>query len=153
MELIEQQGNLFDADYCYVLAHCISCDVTAKIGMGKGIAKTFRDTYPAMAGEIASQLRIGKTIRYTFQKEVIYNLVTKNYYYQKATSNYRSAYYKNIDSALINLRDQMVEYNEHFLALPRIGCGLDGCSWNEIKTMIQKVFADTDIHIIVWYLE
>ena len=34
-------------------------------------------------------------------------------------------------------------------AMPTIGCGLDGLKWNKVKEIIQNVFSDTNIDILV----
>ncbi len=150
MEFIEENGDLFLVDQTkYVFAHCISADVTDYIGMGKGIAKIFRRKYPRMAAEITNNIKIGKAIRYQYQSEVIYNLITKNCVFQNARSFYRSTYYGNLQSALIDLRNQMLVYHEEYVAMPQIGCGLDECEWRIVKSIIQQVFADTSIHILI----
>ncbi len=44
------------------------------------------------------------------------------------------------------------------MALPKIGCGLeigcglDGLSWERVSKMIQDVFMDLDMTIVVYYL-
>ena len=35
------------------------------------------------------------------------------------------------------------------LAMPKIGCGLDNLNWQDVEQLIRKVFADTDIEILV----
>ena len=34
-----------------------------------------------------------------------------------------------------------------------IGSGIDGLEWNKVREIIQKVYADTDIEILVCYIE
>ena len=48
----------------YVLAHCISADVTATKAMGAGIAKIFRRKYKNISRNDSSSLRVGKSVRY-----------------------------------------------------------------------------------------
>ncbi len=38
------------------------------------------------------------------------------------------------------------------VALPKIGCGLDGLSWGRVSKMIQDVFMDLDMTIVIYYL-
>ena len=38
------------------------------------------------------------------------------------------------------------------LAMPKIGCGLDRCSWMEVESIILDVFDGTDIDITVCVL-
>ena len=56
MNIIENQGDLFELSDEWVFAHCISSDVTKYKAMGAGIAKTFRIKYPNMPGEISKDV-------------------------------------------------------------------------------------------------
>ena len=38
------------------------------------------------------------------------------------------------------------------IAMPRIGCGLDGLNWQDVKKALQDVFDNTDIEILVCVL-
>ncbi|MHA1336687.1 MAG: hypothetical protein ACTSPW_13255 [Promethearchaeota archaeon] len=121
--------------------------------MNKGIARLFRKNFPDMAKEIAPHLKLGRAIRYEKEGNIIYNLVTKEKVWQKANSEYKNLYYKNLKNSLIDLKNQMLKNNEKFLAMPRIGSGLDGGNWEEIKTLIQNIFRDSNIKIEIRYLE
>ena len=46
----------------------------------------------------------------------------------------------------------MVQKNKKTLAMPKIGCGLDRCSWEDVEQIIKDVFNDTDIKVIVCVL-
>jgi hypothetical protein len=52
----------------------------------------------------------------------------------------------------MSMRDQMLENNEKYLAMPKIACGLDRCKWPDIEKIIIEVFAETDIEILVCVL-
>ena len=43
----------------------------------------------------------------------------------------------------------MIENGDKYLAIPLIGAGLDRLSWDESRETIKRVFADTDIEILV----
>ena len=47
------------------------------------------------------------------------------------------------------MKEQCEAYDIKKLAMPRIGCGLDRQNWTDVKALIEKVFADTDIEIMV----
>lgn len=36
------------------------------------------------------------------------------------------------------------------MALPRIGCGLDGLEWDKVKDMLHEVFGDESVEIVVY---
>jgi O-acetyl-ADP-ribose deacetylase (regulator of RNase III) len=48
------------------------------------------------------------------------------------------------------MRDHMVKNEVKELAIPQIGCGIDGLKWDEVSKRLHKVFNDTDIEITVF---
>ena len=36
------------------------------------------------------------------------------------------------------------------LAIPRIGCGLDGLVWNKVLDLIREIFVEDDVEITVY---
>ena len=76
---------------------------------------------------------------------MVFNLVTKKRYWEKPTM-------ENMKKALIILRRQCEKYDIKKLAMPKIGCGLDGLYWNVVSHLIQEVFYDSDIEIMVCFL-
>lgn len=145
----EYNGDLFDAPKDYVLAHCISVDAE----MGAGIAKEF-------SKRLGGRKYIDKYIRpYTSNSKcvpsilkdgrVIYNLVTKNRYYQKPS-------YKSLTESLYSLKEQLLESSDGSvvkLAMPRIGSGLDKLTWRKVRRIIKQTFADTNFDIAVYYVK
>ncbi|MBD3216048.1 MAG: hypothetical protein GF311_25775 [Candidatus Lokiarchaeota archaeon] len=154
MNYREVKGDLFQINLKkWVLAHCISADVTASRNMNKGIAKTFREKFPDMASSISSDLKVGKAIRYKKDSQIIYNLITKEKVWQKAKGDYKKIYYMQLKDSLIDMKNQMLEYNEKSLAMPKIASGLDGGDWSEIRQIIKKIFEGTEINIQIRYLD
>lgn len=131
--------DLFETDYSYALAHCISADCA----MGAGIAKQFRQRYPQMPKKVLeAQPKIGEAIPYHCKGRMIFNLVTKEKYYQKPT-------YDALTDALINLKLKCERINIKKIAMPLIGAGLDRLDWSKNKIIIQNVFCHTDVEILV----
>jgi O-acetyl-ADP-ribose deacetylase (regulator of RNase III) len=58
--------------------------------------------------------------------------------------------YESLEKSLIAMREHMVENQVKELAIPQIGCGLDGLKWDEVSERLNKVFDDTDIEITVY---
>ena len=83
MKLIEIKGDLFTKenmqDKNIYLAHCISRDCE----MGLGIAKTFDKKFPNMKNALKN--RITNMTVYTLYDDKVFNLITKNKYWQKPT--------------------------------------------------------------------
>ena len=73
----------------------------------------------------------------------IFYLVTKTHYSHKPT-------YENIASSLNALRKLCIKHNILNLAIPRLGCGLDGMRWKRVRALIKYIFEHTDVHITVY---
>lgn len=150
MTIIEKKMNLFDVDLKrYTLAHCISYDCE----MGAGIAKVFNQKYPDMKPYLKRVLKENNlnypiTVTYTGNDEfntVILNLITKERYWHKPT-------YDTITQSIKDMKDICECCNVKYLAMPKIGCGLDRLSWGKVREMITEIFEDTDIEILVCYI-
>ncbi len=141
---IWQDLFLISEDYYFV--QCISAD----FAMGKGIAVEFNkrfntkntltdmfkswvnywDSYPENQGAC---LKAGK----------VFCLITKRNYYDKPT-------YITLGNALRDLKACLKKNPDiKKIAMPTIGCGLDRLKWEKVSEMIQDVFYDTDIEILV----
>lgn len=153
MKLLEEKRDLFSVDRNkYVLAHCISVDCA----MGEGIAKTFTIKHKAlkdycMMFSLRNKMNVvGKAYRYKDKNGVVYNLFTKRYYWMNVKRGMKdNEYYNNLYHCLVDMKRQMINNNENYLAIPLIGCGLDRCEWVKVKNIIEKVFSGTDIEILV----
>ena len=87
-----------------------------------------------------SPLKIGP-----FGSKYVYNLVTKERYYQKPT-------YAALRNSLVTMRDHAVAHNVKEIAMPKIGCGLDKLEWSQVSVVLKEVFVDTHIVIMVYYM-
>lgn len=79
------------------------------------------------------------------QNRYIYYLITKENYWNKPT-------YDTLRDTLLTMRDHMDAHGVKSLSIPRLGCGLDGLLWGQVKQLIKKVFADRDVRITVYSL-
>ena len=50
------------------------------------------------------------------------------------------------------MRDYCIKYNIRYLAMPKIGCGLDKLQWSKVREIIKDEFKDVDIQIEIRYL-
>lgn len=148
MIIKEVKKDLFTASDDYALAHCISAD----FALGAGIAKEFDRRFNCRkrlfdldvggvdnwdAGEHGRCIAIR-----TVEPPTIFNLVTKRNYWNKPTLT-------TIKNSLEHMKDYCELLEIKKIAMPRIGCGLDRQNWTDVKALIEKVFADTDIEIVV----
>jgi O-acetyl-ADP-ribose deacetylase (regulator of RNase III) len=141
MKLEEKKMNLFDVDDKYYFAHCISTDCA----MGAGIAIEFNNRF-GLRGVLAVKYDKGRRKHPTciLEKKVL-NLITKENYWHKPT-------YETMQGSLDEMKRLVVKNNIKYIAMPKIGCGLDKLQWDKVKEMIEATFSDTDIEILVCYL-
>lgn len=142
----EIEQDLFVMSKEYYLAHCISGDYA----LGAGIAKQFnnvydmrsklRKIYPIPEGNIFAN--VGKALLV----DNVFNLVTKQRYFQKPT-------YNELRNTLIDMREQCKRLGISKLAVPLLGCGLDRLQWDRVKEILNDVFSDVDIEILVCKLK
>ena len=142
MNFKEETRDLFTVPQGYYLAHCISGDYS----LGAGIAAQFVDVYnmryklhrnyPIPDGEKFANVGEALLIDYVF------NLVTKDRVYHKPT-------YDTLIKTLEDMKEQCENLDIDKIAIPRIGCGLDGLSWDMVEEIIKEVFEDTDMEILI----
>ena len=143
MTFREEQRDLFTVPADYILVHCISVD----LAMGAGIAKEFtKRGVKAQLQRDYQEIEVGDClVSDTTGWRAELNLVTKEKYWQKPT-------YETMRMALEDtksLYEEIMSYENVKLAMPRIGCGLDRLQWDKVKAIIEEVFADTDVEILV----
>jgi len=47
------------------------------------------------------------------------------------------------------MKEQCENFDIEKIAMPLIGCGLDRLDWEQVKDVIEDVFGETDIEILV----
>lgn len=145
MVFIEEQNDLFNYDGEAWLVHCISADFE----MGKGIAVEFNNRYNLknyMLENVEKDLWLGKGYCIPVEKYSVLNLVTKKRYYGKPT-------YDTVRDALFDMKDYIKANHIFKIAMPTIASGLDGLQWHIISEMVQDIFKDTTVKIIVCKLK
>ena len=149
-DLFTVNENIPDNEQPYCLAHCISAD----FGMFGGIVTEFNsrwDMKNILLEKYNDQQRTFKdhgalvfpeSVRDHGHQTLVYNLVTKLTVCHKPT-------YKDLNKSLELMKYHMVVSGCNRLAIPTIGCGIDGLDWEVVSDMIQEVFKDTNIEILV----
>lgn len=136
------QDDVFNHRECYY-AHCISKDYA----LGAGIAVEFDRRYNMRSRLIKLAEEKPETLNEKcIQVENVFNLITKEKYWRKPS-------YKSLRESLLEMREKISkDKNVKKLVMPKIGCGLDRLSWDKVEPMIQEIFKDLDIEIVVCYL-
>lgn len=148
------KGNLLNTELSNI-AHGVNCQGA----MGSGVAKAILDKYPlvkkdyktyyhfvtdlgskeALLGSVqAVALPDGKTVHNCFTQ---FNF---GYDGQKYLS------YEAIIKCFKTLKDRAICNGMTQLAIPKIGCGLAGGSWEVVEALINEA---TDEHLEVWVYE
>ena len=136
MKYTEVKKDLFSVDRSWYLAHCISADAA----LGAGIALQFKKRF--MLRKLKElNLYVGQTVLI----DRVFNLVTKELYWHKPT-------YSTLTAALTEMKNHAVRYDIKKIAMPAIGAGLDRLDWKKNREIIQEVFADTDVEIMVCFI-
>lgn len=137
-------GDLFASD-AQVLVNTVNC-----VGvMGKGIAQEFKKRYPAMFKDYASRcednrVRIGQPYLYRDASgKWILNFPTKRHW----RSPSRIA---DIEAGLDYLAAHVSEWNVTSLAMPPLGCGNGGLSWEEVGPLIHRKLAHLPVDVEVY---
>lgn len=138
MNITVETRDLFTVPQGYYLAHCISAD----FALGAGIAKVFDSTYNMRF----KLFRMYDEYKYhggdALLVDNVFNLVTKPKCYHKPT-------YDSLREALESMRAQMALFAITKLAIPMLGCGLDRLNWEDVYAIIEDVFADSDVDILI----
>lgn len=141
----EERTNLLSIPQGWWIAHCISGDFALGAGVAKQIDEAFNMRAMLKAMWSNEETKGLWTVPACLPCGTVFNLVTKERYFHKPT----------LDSLRTAL-EEMAEYVRIMevkkIAMPRIGCGLDRLSWNDVEPMIQEVFKDLDVEIMVCVL-
>ena len=134
MIIKEIRKNLFEVKN-YYYAHCISSDYA----LGAGIAVQFQNKF-----HLKNRLKEVGDFKYPdcILIDTVFNLVTKNNYWNKPT-------YQSLTRSLEMMKQMTIDNKINKIAMPKIGCGLDKLQWGKVKEIIENIFKDTDIEILV----
>ncbi|KAE8742457.1 hypothetical protein FOCC_FOCC012012 [Frankliniella occidentalis] len=138
-EVREEQGDLFSAPLATSLAHCVSSDMK----MGAGIAVLFRQKFGCVENLKNQGKSVGEVAYLKDGPRYIFYLVTKQWFYNKPTE-------ETLLSSLVEMRDLCDEFGVKRLAMPRIGCGLDGLQWPVVYEMVKEVFSHCDMEVTIY---
>ena len=143
MNYNEKLGDLFEQTD-RLLAHCISSDYV----MGAGIAVVFnKKGVKNYLLENHEQKWEGKgyciiTPIPDSNGQRVANLITKEKVWHRPTN-------ESVREALEDMKRQIKP--DEKIAIPYIGCGIDGLGWKDVSKIVYDTFKDTDCDILVNY--
>ena len=127
-------GDLFAARSS--IAHCVSMD----LAMSAGIAAEFRARFGRVDELAAQQVKVGDVGSLLIKqnpKEYGYYLISKeNHAGKPALEDFRNA----VESFV----PMLVEHHQRVVAMPKLGCGLDGLSIGKTLPILVEVFGQHD---------
>jgi len=138
------RGDLFHHPGLKAFAHGCNCAGA----MGKGIALEFRERFPRMYAEYKQRctdgrFELGDVFVWSEEGGVtVFNLAT-----QKTTRT--RADIQAIETALTRMLAAAPGQIDR-IGLPRIGAGLGGLPWEEVRALLERVGASTAIELIVF---
>lgn len=143
------RGNLLESD-CEVLVNPVNC-----VGvMGKGLALQFKEEFDDeimldyQAACKAGTLRPGypQFVRVYRPSPFIYaviNFPTKLHWRDPSRIEW-------IDEGLQSLSRIIKIRKIESIALPRLGCGLGGLNWSDVRPLIEKYLGNSECRIVVY---
>ena len=145
-----EQGNIFNLEGIQNFAHGCNCAGA----MGKGIAIQFKEKFPKMYLEYKRLCKeglfsLGDLYTYNYENGTVFNLGTQTTWKTKADINA-------VESSLVKMLSYAHQNNIFKIALPKIGAGLGGLNWNDVKFVIDKVAKDypkIDLFVVENYKE
>lgn len=137
-------GDLFAAPDLRGLAHGCNC-----VGsMSGGIAVEFRRRWPAMYEAYREEcrqgrFRLGDVFVWHDEEITIFNLATQ----QLPGADARLPA---VETALRRMVALAGEGNISPIGLPRIGAGIGGLAWEDVRAVIERIAAQSPVHLVVF---
>jgi O-acetyl-ADP-ribose deacetylase (regulator of RNase III) len=138
------KGDLFGASGLDALAHGCNCAGA----MGKGIAVEFRKRFPEMYAEYKERcargrFNLGDVFAWTHEHITVFNLGTQKTWRTKADLIAVKAALE----AMIQLAEQA---GIRRVGLPRIGAGLGGLAWQDVRSVLVALGESTYVELVVF---
>lgn len=143
MPIAFKDGDLFSTPGISAFAHGCNCAGA----MGKGIAVAFKERWPRMYAEYRQRCQNrtfnpGDVFLWEEGREHVFNLGTQKTWRTKATLEAVTKSFKTMIE--IAAKKDIGE-----IALPRIGAGLGGLQWEDVKATMANIAEETPVVLIV----
>lgn len=140
MKMTELDINIMGVPQGYYLAHGISRDLNFKVGLPALFEKQYdlKEKLNTFYDRCSGGIDIGKA----YLIDNVFSLVAKD-------SSYDAPDRDMLFDAIVDMRDQMEERLVTKLAIPKICCGRGGLEWDDVKSMFEFAFGDSDVQILV----
>lgn len=135
--MIHRKGDVFTTEAAYI-GHGVNLQGL----MGRGIAKTIRETYEDSYNEYknacqSGDLSLGSVLITDEGERRIVHLATQTF--PGPDARYDAVFDATIEAAQI-ITNECLKYDRSpVLAIPQIGCGIGGLSWEKVETLLKAV--------------
>jgi O-acetyl-ADP-ribose deacetylase (regulator of RNase III) len=138
------KGDLFGASGLDALAHGCNCAGA----MGKGIAVEFKQRFRAMYAEYKERcaqgrFHLGDVFAWTAGPNTVFNLGTQKNWRTKADL----LVVKTALESMVQLAEQT---GIRRIGLPRIGAGLGGLAWPDVRALLVALGESTAVELVVF---
>ena len=110
-----------------------------------GIAAAFKNKFGGVEEIQQQEVDVGGVAVLERDGRYVYYLVTKSKYWDRPT-------YKSLQDSLQAMKKHCIQAQVKRLAMPCIGCGLDGLDWTLVRSLIHSVFSDVDMQLTIYAL-
>ena len=143
MPVAFKDGDIFSTPGISAFAHGCNCAGA----MGKGIAIVFKERWPRMFCEYRQRCRNGTfnpgdVFLWEENKELVFNLATQKTWRTKATL-------EAVAESLATMAEIAEMKGVTEIALPRVGAGLGGLRWEEVKAIMSELGAVRPVNLLV----
>ncbi|MDJ0944585.1 MAG: macro domain-containing protein [Kiloniellales bacterium] len=143
MPLIPSRGDLFATPGLQGLGHGCNCAGS----MGKGIAVAFRERWPEMYAAYKERCRdgrfgLGDVFLWEEDGVCVFNLGTQKSWRSRAEL-------PAIRRAVAETLRLAEARGLAEVALPRIGAGLGGLDWDEVRSLLEELTAESPVRLLV----
>jgi O-acetyl-ADP-ribose deacetylase (regulator of RNase III) len=119
--------------------------------MGSGLAADFKKNFPAYFLDykktcMANLMQVGRMHVYNHNGPHVQYLIsfpTKTHWSFKSSMGY-------IEVGLIALKKTIDHHHITSISLPKLGCGLGGLKWKNVKAAIEEHLKDSSARIVVY---
>ena len=138
------RGDLFHYSGLSGLAHGCNCAGA----MGKGIALEFKRRFPDMFEEYrrlckSGDFKLGDCFTWRAPERTVFNLGTQRTWRTRADLGA-------IEAAVGEMIRVAGELEVTRIGLPRIGAGLGGLVWEDVKEVLTRLGSSADVELIVF---
>ena len=136
MKIEYRKGDLFETDVKTIIHGCNAQGV-----MGSGVAKIIRDKFPKAYERYRTEyeqhhnLKMGSIVVVPCDDKIVVNAITQEFF---GRDGKRYVSYDAVDDCMKRINEMCEIYGITEVAMPQIGAGLGGGSWEVIEKIIEN---------------